>query len=147
MALACSVRLLCAADVEFFERQVRPVLIKNCVACHGPSQQASSLRVDSRDGLLKGGNRGPALIPGDAKLSLIARAIRHDDLKMPLGSKLKDDEIAAIEKWVIDGAPWPKDAPAAQGPAAPGLYEKIRKQHWAFQPVREPAIPATKSEK
>lgn len=71
------------ASIEFFEKEVRPVLTARCFSCHGPQQQFSSLRVDSRDALLKGGNRGPTLIPGDANLSLLAKAVRHDGLKMP----------------------------------------------------------------
>src|SRR4030095_7069239 len=55
-----------AVSIEFFEKQVRPLLVKQCVSCHGPAQQFSSLRVDSREALLKGGNRGPAIIPRDA---------------------------------------------------------------------------------
>ena len=51
-----------ASSIEFFEKEIRPVLLKNCVSCHGPTQQFSSLRVDSREALLKGGNRGPALV-------------------------------------------------------------------------------------
>jgi mono/diheme cytochrome c family protein len=126
------------AAIEFFEKQVRPVLTAQCFSCHGPQQQFSSLRVDSREALLKGGNRGPALIPGDPKLSLLARAVRHDGLKMPAGGKLPDEQVAAIEKWISLGAPWPEnDRNAAAGPKAPGFYERIRKEHWAFQPVRD----------
>ena len=66
-----------AASIEFFETKVRPVLVARCVSCHGASQQFSSLRVDSREALLRGGNRGPAIVPGDAQLSLLAKAIRH----------------------------------------------------------------------
>ncbi len=131
-----------AADtpVEFFEKQVRPVLSANCYSCHGPQQQFSSLRVDSREALLQGGNRGPVLIPGDAKLSLLAKAIRHDGLKMPAGGKLPAEQIAAIEKWINDGAAWPAgDKVSAAGPKAPGFYERITKEHWAFQPVRDKA--------
>ncbi|MGI8990671.1 MAG: DUF1553 domain-containing protein [Bryobacteraceae bacterium] len=124
--------------VEFFEKQVRPVLVARCVSCHGAAQQFSSLRVDSREALLKGGNRGPALAPGDANLSLLVKAIRHDGLKMPVGGKLKAEEIAAIEQWITLGAPWPKEtAAASSGPGAPGLYDRLKKEHWAFQPVRE----------
>src|SRR6476661_4699844 len=75
-----------AAAIEFFEKQVRPVLAARCVSCHGASQQFSSLRVDSREALLHGGNRGPAIVPGDPQLSLLAKAIRHEGLKMPVGS-------------------------------------------------------------
>ena len=120
--------------IEFFEKQVRPLLVKQCVSCHGPAQQFSSLRVDSREALLKGGNRGPAIVPGDATLSLLGKAVRHEGLKMPMGSKLAPEEIAAIEKWITLGAPWPS-ASAASSAAAPGFYEKIKKEHWAFQPL------------
>ena len=120
-------------SIEFFEKQVRPLLVARCTSCHGPSQQFSSLRLDSREALLRGGTRGPAVVPGNAKSSLLARAIRHDGLKMPVGGKLDGDEIAAIEKWINLGAPWPND-PATAGAA--NLYERLKKEHWAFQPVR-----------
>ena len=68
------------STIEFFEKQVRPLLVKQCISCHGPAQQFSSLRVDSREALLKGGNRGPAIIPGDATLSLLAKSVRHEGL-------------------------------------------------------------------
>src|SRR6267154_2482860 len=90
--------------VEFFEKQVRPLLVARCVSCHGASQQFSSLRVDSREALLRGGNRGPAIVPGDAELSLLAKAVRHEGLKMPVGGKLEPGEIAAIERWISVGA-------------------------------------------
>ncbi len=127
--------------VEFFEKQVRPVLTARCVSCHGQAQQFSSLRVDSRDALLKGGNRGPAIVPGDPSLSLLAKAVRQEGLKMPVGGKLADTEIAAIEKWISLGAPWPNDAAnTPRAASSPGMYERIKKEHWAFQPVR-PAQP------
>jgi len=131
------------AATEFFEREVRPVLASRCYSCHGPQQQFSSLRVDSRDALLKGGNRGPALVPGDAGLSLLARAVRHDGLKMPSGGKLPPEQVAALEKWIGMGAPWPEGAGAvATKSGGAGMYEKLRKEHWAFQPVRSTAPPA-----
>ena len=68
------------STIELFEKEVRPVLVKQCVSCHGPAQQFSSLRVDSREALLKGGNRGPAIVPGDPRLSLISQAIRHEGI-------------------------------------------------------------------
>src|SRR2546423_11976542 len=67
--------------IEFFETKVRPLLVARCVSCHGASQQFSLLRLDSREALLRGGNRGPAIVPGDAQLSLLAKAIRHEGLK------------------------------------------------------------------
>src|SRR5690242_8098770 len=68
-------------NIEFFEKQVRPLLIARCASCHGASQQFSSLRVDSREALLRGGKRGPAIVPGDPQLSLLAKAVRHEGLK------------------------------------------------------------------
>jgi cytochrome c553 len=125
-------------SIEFFEKQIRPVLVSRCVSCHGPAQQFSSLRVDSRDALLKGGNRGPAIVPGDASLSLLAKAIRHEGIKMPVGGKLAASEIEALEKWISLGAPWPNDSVAAA--RTPGLYDRLKKEHWAFQPVRDPHV-------
>ncbi|PYV37758.1 MAG: hypothetical protein DMG06_27240 [Acidobacteria bacterium] len=126
-------------SIELFEKEVRPLLAKHCMSCHGPTQQFSSLRVDSRQALLKGGSRGPAIVPGDASLSLLAKAVRHEGLKMPVGGKLAAEEIAAIEKWINLGAPWPADNAASSATAgAPGFYERIKKEHWAFQPLRDP---------
>lgn len=131
------------AAIEFFESQVRPVLAHNCYSCHGPSQQFSGLRLDSREAILKGGNRGPAVVPGDSKLSLLDRAIRQVDLKMPVGGKLSDAEVAALEKWIDLGAPWPAEVAAAPGGAGePAFYEKLKKEHWAYQPVGDPQPPA-----
>lgn len=130
------------SSIELFEKQVRPLLVKQCISCHGQAQQFSSLRVDSREALLKGGNRGPAIIPGDETLSLLAKAVRHEGLKMPMGAKLAPEEIAAVERWIALGAPWPSSS-AASTAAAPGFYEKIRKEHWAFQPLSNDGPTAT----
>ena len=129
------------SSIELFEKEVRPLFVKYCVSCHGPSQQLSSLRVDSREALLKGGTRGPAIVPSDAKISLLVKAINHDGLNMPLGGKLAIEEIAAIEKWINLGAPWPTvgtvSSPAAGARAS---YEQIKKEHWAYQRLREPQL-------
>src|SRR5262249_32637606 len=121
-------------SIEFFEKQVRPLLVKQCISCHGPAQQFSSLRVDSRESLLKGGNRGPAIVPADPTLSLFATAVRDEGLKLLMGATLAPEEVAAIEKWITLGAPWPS-ATATSTASAPGFYEKIKKAHWAFQPL------------
>jgi hypothetical protein len=123
-----------AKDSELFEAKVRPVLAKNCYACHGPDQQQSGLRVDSRDGLLKGGKRGPAMVPGSPASSLLVKAIRHDGLKMPIGSRLKDYEIAAFEEWIRNDAVWPS-APNAKTGSRKERYQQLAREHWAFQRV------------
>jgi hypothetical protein len=135
--------LAAAADVEFFEARVRPVLAKNCYSCHAAEKQFSGLRVDSREALLKGGKRGAAVVPGAASESLLVRAIRHESgvAAMPMGSKLKADEIAAVEEWVKAGAVWP----ASAKPATADWYERAAKTHWSFQPVKNPVPPVVRN--
>jgi mono/diheme cytochrome c family protein len=123
--------------VEFFEKRVRPVLAEHCFSCHGPKKQKASLRLDSEAALLKGGESGKIVIPGDPDKSLLIRAIRHEgDTKMP-EKKLSDETIAALTAWVKMGAPWPKSDKVADDADA-------WKKHWAFQPVKHAAAPAVK---
>ena len=136
-----------AAAVEFFEKKVRPVLVEQCLGCHGEAGKKvkGGLKLNSRADLLTGGESGPAIVPGDPKKSLLVAAVHYDgEVKMPPRGKLKPDEVAALERWVKDGAAWP-DTPAAAttAPARNGqLFTDAQKQFWAFQPVREPALPA-----
>ena len=136
-------RVASTADAEFFETRVRPVLAKNCYACHGADQQQSSLRVDSREALVKGGARGPSIVPGDPEKSLLVKAIRHDGLKMPIGTRLKEADISAIEEWIRKDAVWPVTA-AAKGPSRKDRYGQLAREHWAFQPVSNATVPAMK---
>src|SRR5580700_5974772 len=103
---------------EFFESRVRPVLSKNCFACHTASK-LGGLQLDSREHLLKGGNSGPAIVPGQPETSLLILAVRrtHERIKMPPAGKLSDEEISGLEAWVKMGATWPSE-PAS--PKAPG---------------------------
>jgi hypothetical protein len=104
-----------AADkdgVEFFEQRIRPLLVERCYKCH--SEQADTveadLYVDSRAGLLKGGDHGPAIEPGEPARSLLIKAVQYemDDLKMPPDRRLDDRQIADLEKWIKMGAPFGK---------------------------------------
>src|SRR5262249_50006613 len=98
-----------AAAPDFFETRVRPILATNCYSCHTNSQ-LGDLRLDSAEAMLKGGSRGPAIVPGDPDKSLMITAVRQTDkdLKMPMGGKLKDAEVADLAAWVKAGAAWPK---------------------------------------
>src|SRR6185312_13649205 len=103
-----------AEDAETFEKEIRPLLIENCRKCHGAEKQKAGLRVDSRKALMEGGESGPSVVPGHPDMSLLIGAIRQaGELKMPPGRKLRDEQIAALERWVAAGAPWPADAPSA----------------------------------
>jgi hypothetical protein len=92
---------LAASSPDFFETKIRPILANNCYSCHTDSK-LSGLRVDSSEALLKGGDRGPAIVPGDPDKSLLISAVRQTDpdLKMPMGGKLKDAEVADLAAWV-----------------------------------------------
>lgn len=131
-----------ADEVEFFEKKVRPVLATHCNSCHGAAKQFANLRLDSRERILKGGDRGPAVVVGNVAESLLLKAVRHEGIQMPMGGKLKADEIAALEQWVKEGLAWPAEKVAGLGAGDAGFYEKILREHWAFQAVRNPALPA-----
>jgi hypothetical protein len=130
-------------QVEFFEKKVRPVLAEHCFSCH--SQQAGkkkgNLTVDSLAGLLKGGDSGPALVPGAPDKSLFIKAVRQTDpdLRMPPKSKLSDGQIASLADWVKRGAPWPGSSTATVRP--PGKITDEDRRWWAFQPLRRAPIP------
>ncbi len=120
----------------FFEREIRPLLAAECYGCHGEKVRQGGLRLDSREALLKGGGRGPAVVPGDPAGSLLLKTLDHAGaLKMPPARKLAPAQVAALAAWVKQGAPWP-----AAGTRSPG----DPRAHWAFQPVKRPAVPAVK---
>ncbi|MEP6538166.1 MAG: PSD1 and planctomycete cytochrome C domain-containing protein [Bryobacteraceae bacterium] len=135
-----------AADkVDFFETHVRPVLARNCFACHTASPMAGLAMVSS-ESLLKGGKSGPAIIPGKPDDSLLIQAVSHTHarLKMPPQGELSALEIADLRTWVEMGAPWPITAQASNpAPAAYRITPEQRK-FWSFQPVRKPEVPAVK---
>jgi hypothetical protein len=131
----------------FFESRIRPVLAANCSRCHGPSKINSGLRVDRRDALIRGGDSGPAIVPGHPEQSLLIRALRQvDDLKMPPppGTRLPEAIIADFEHWIGDGAAWPKQA-ASSSRTSPNATPTAAQKHWAFQPVVKINPPADPS--
>jgi len=136
-----------AGTPEYFETKIRPILANNCFGCHANSH-LGDLRLDSLEGMKKGGKRGPALVPGDPDKSLFIKAVRQTDpdLKMPYGSKLKPAEVAALEAWVKAGAAWPASTAAAVAPSKDGKYviSPERRNFWSFLPLKEPAEPVAK---
>src|SRR5262245_5196166 len=142
-ALPCPAAAADAGD-EFFERKVRPLLVERCHKCHTGKKVRGKLRLDSRAALLKGGETGPAVVPGEPDKSLLIKAVRYEgEPKMPPRTKLTDGEIADLVAWVKSGAPWPGGrAKPAVGPE-PFDFEK-RRRHWSFQPVKPVAPPAVK---
>ncbi len=123
-----------------YVRDVRPILQQACVRCHGPEKHQASLRLDARGGILQGGDSGPAVVPGDSELSILVRAIRGaDDVsRMPPETEsrqLTPRELDLLEAWVAQGAQGPQEGPLVQ--------HRRSSDHWSFQPIVCPPLPAT----
>src|SRR5579883_268915 len=135
-----------AARIDFFEKKVRPILVSHCYTCHSADTKPSGgLRVDDRNGLLAGGNTGPAVVPGDPDKSLLLRRVIQKNVKrrMPLeGKPLSDEQVALLSAWIKDGAAWPRVLPPASFGKTKQRYETLKKKHWAWQPLTNPIPPA-----
>jgi len=139
-----------SASLEFFESKIRPVLVEQCYGCHNTARkQEGGLSVDSRGGLLKGGDSGPAVIPGDPGKSLLLQAIRYeiDGSEMPKSApRLSQDVVSHFEAWIREGALDPRDEPpSAEDLAEATSWESTmerRKQWWSLQPIDRPSVPA-----
>jgi cytochrome c553 len=127
----------------FFEKNIRPILIAQCTGCHSAASNPvmGGLRLDDRAAMLKGGSRGPAVVPGNPGESLLMKAVLHTAgaLKMPPGPKMKAPEAAMLAQWIQMGAPWGSTATSVAPAAATQKY-------WAFVPPRESAPPKVKQQ-
>ena len=123
-------------DLTFFENRIRPVLVKHCYKCH--SQEAAEvggkLLLDSREGLLKGGEAGAAIVPGDAEKSLLLQALRYDGLEMPPEAPLPESVINDFARWIRGGAVDPRTSQ----PAKSNKDDESKEALWAFQPLHKP---------
>ena len=122
----------------FFEKNIRPIFVKQCLSCHSAESQPimGALRLDSREAAIKGGSRGPSIVPGNVAESLLIKAVQHTAgaLKMPPGPKMKDADVALLAQWIQMGAPWGSVATS----------KASSQKFWAFVPPAEPAIPDVK---
>ncbi len=148
LAAALSAHAATEADrarMQFFENEVRPLLVQRCFECHAEKKQKGGLRVDNIGYLTAGGDSGPALVPGEPEKSLIIEAVRYHnaELEMPPKEKLADKEIAALEQWVKIGAPWPESEARQVSMDEHGFTEEDRK-FWSFQPLTNPKPPVVK---
>ncbi len=136
---------LTQAEISFFESKIRPVLSGACFKCHSEgSRVRGGLRVDTPDAMLRGGESGPAIVPGDPDSSILIRALRHsdEDYEMPPSGKLSDAVIADFERWVEMGCPDPRarenfgttsTTPDAYRASASGIDIEKGKEFWAYQ--------------
>jgi hypothetical protein len=144
-AIACADEAdsLTPAQMAFFEQKVRPLLIERCYKCHSEAKKINGgLRVDTRLGLIEGGDSGPALSPGKPEDSLLVKAVGYQDadLQMPPDGKLPAVELAVLEEWVRMGAPDPRTD--AAGGKTPEVNQSAAQSHWAYQPLQEVDLPA-----
>ncbi|MBL9199005.1 MAG: DUF1553 domain-containing protein [Opitutaceae bacterium] len=138
-----------AADLDFFEKKIRPLLIERCYECHSAGKKIKAgLRLDHRAGWLEGGDSGPALVPGNAEKSALIKAVRYTKLEfeaMPPKTQLPREEIALLEEWVKRGAPAPDEpapaAVAAEGAKKSGMTVAEGKTFWSFVPPANPPVP------
>src|SRR5438477_6759300 len=138
-----------AAQIEFFEKNVRPVLVDRCYSCHSATapKLKGGLRLDSLEGALKGGDSGPALVPAHPEKSPLVEAVTYKNVefKMPPKGRLPEQQIADLTEWVRRGAPWPKAA-TSNGPVRPTEFnlEQRKAEHWSWKPLRRTEPPAVK---
>ena len=130
-----------AAGDEFFEKEVRPLLIDRCLKCHGGEKTRGGLKLTSREAILQGGDTGPAAKPGKPDDSLLIQLLHRDDTtRMPKGDKLPDHDVAVLTRWVEIGLPYPASAANAGG----FHITDEQRRFWAFQPVKVVPPPEVK---
>ena len=139
-----------AEQIEFFESQIRPILVQHCYDCHSTDAKElqAGLYVDSREAMIKGGESGAAVVVGKPAESLLIAAVKYEGTEMPPDRKLDQQHIDAITKWVEMGAPWPEVTSSPGVPAAHARedwskfdWTEAQQSHWAWQPVRRPEVP------
>jgi mono/diheme cytochrome c family protein len=148
--LASEDKPLSPEQVQFFESQVRPILVEHCQGCHGEKKIKAGLRLDSRASAIAGGDSGPAIHPGKPDESPLIAAIRYEGPEMPPKGKLPQRQVEALTQWVKMGAPWPGSS-AIVPAGAPEPASNIRKPgyqvndvdraHWAFRALQRPDVP------
>ena len=156
-AILCHLLLSCHAlirgedgpsseGITFFETHVRPVLVAHCYECHSREAEkvGGRLLLDSRDGMRKGGESGPALVPGKPDESLLLHALRWEhDLEMPPDEPLPEATISRLAEWIAQGAPDPRAR--NPGPAVPDSSAGLATL-WSLAPIRRPAAPPPSSQ-
>lgn len=134
-----------AEKLEYFEKQIRPILVGHCNHCHSAeTKPAGGLRVDDHNGLLTGGNSGPAIVPGNSDNSTLIARVRGEGKKRmpPEGDPLDGEEIEKLIRWINDGAIWPALAISEEIGYQPPEYDKLKAEHWSWQPLSKSGAPA-----
>ena len=126
-------------DAQFFSRKIAPILKTHCLGCHNPDKSRGGLDLSSRSALLEGGDKGPAIHPGNATGSLLHKMVSGAKPKMPRGQPpLAAEEVADLGRWIDGGAPWPEQLSLVDKDKKPG------ETWWSFQPLQQPPLPEVK---
>ena len=143
----CGAEEISEQDLKFFESKIRPVLVERCYSCHSAESDelGGKLLLDSREGILQGGESGPAIIPKKPDESLLISALRYDGTEMPPESPLSAAEINHFVEWIQRGAPDPRRSQTAEVAEAPTL-ELSHEEHWSFFPRVAGALPAVRDQ-
>jgi hypothetical protein len=135
-----------------FANDVAPILSQKCMQCHGLANPMANLDLKSREGALRGGQHGPAIVPGDAARSNLYRHVAgQEQPQMPLGGKLSAEEIAVLKAWIDSGAEWDSNvaltagAPSVNAPPTEKKFTDAQRKYWAFQKIVKPAVPSVKT--
>lgn len=143
-AVADDLAEITANQRTFVASKVVPLLESRCFECHkGPKEPKGGLLLTSRSAVLRGGESGPAIVPGKPDESLLIEAIRYEGFEMPPRTRMPPAEVDILVKWIADGAPWPaeldahtQDIPADEFPLA-----DRKRNHWSWQPIADPIPP------
>jgi hypothetical protein len=137
-----------AEALAFFESSIRPLLVEHCYECHShrSAKLMGGLFLDSRQGLIRGGESGSAIDEKSWADSLILSAVRYDSMEMPPEGKLPDEAIKKIEKWLSLGAPWPNEPePSSSKPTSEFDLTKRKQEHWVWRPIERPQVPTVQA--
>jgi hypothetical protein len=127
-------------QLTFFEQEIRPVLVRECLSCHSGSDPKGGLRLETREQLLKGGESGPGAVSGESSQSLLWHAVNYDDLEMPPEGKLSANEIESLQIWIDQGLAWPTETQLAAQRLSKSITDEDR-NYWAFRPLAATDVP------
>jgi len=142
---AASIAPAAEPPTDFFEKKIRPVLVQHCYECHSAKSKIvqANLYLDTREGMRRGGDSGPAVVPKEVDESLIVDALRYEKFEMPPKGKLPDAVVADFVTWIESGAPDPRDGKSA---APKAIDLAAGRQHWAYQRPQASVPPKVQDE-
>ena len=129
-------------QLEFFERDVKPILKANCISCHGAEKKVQSgLYLTTREGVLKGGENGPVVSLESPAESSLLEAINYQSFEMPPKGKLPQAQIDTLTRWIKLGLPWPEGEKGNLASHGPPVVDEAARGFWSFRPVARPDVP------